>query len=263
MSNSPYVGTKKRTFQAAFIHEMEANYGFLKSRRMLNLLVQDIQRLIDEFYPVQDYLRPGWVLFTGTKAANYKARPGQQPCEFTSVTIPWPLLTQDDLEWLASHPEIKEKKRPLLIQRIVRLLEHGLQHPQGPVLLTLADLASLLNMTTRAVSQLLKEARNETGKPLHTKGYFFDQGMRPTHKAEIIELYEQGLDEAEIARVSQHSQRSVGHYIRDYERVKGLIKASIELERIPRLLDMQHAVFHAYVALLQDFHPHFFQKLTM
>jgi len=72
------------------------------------------------------------------------------------------------------------------------------------------------------VAQLL-----EPGEPLvreylavyrHQKGYFFDQGMRPTHKAEIIALYEAGLDEAEIARRSQHTPASVGHYSRHYEK---------------------------------------------
>ena len=83
---------------------------------------------------------------------------------------------------------------------MVRLLEHGWQHPDGPVLLTQADLSLLLGLTTVEVSTLLQAARQATGKPLLTKGYFFDQGMRPTHKAEIIALYERGMDEADIAR---------------------------------------------------------------
>jgi hypothetical protein len=35
-----------------------------------------------------------------------------------------------------------------------------------------------------------------------TKGYFFDQGLKPTHKAEIIALYEQGFDEVGVTRRS-------------------------------------------------------------
>jgi hypothetical protein len=66
---------------------------------------------------------------------------------------------------------------------------------------------------------LLQDSRQTTGKELLTKGYFFDQGMRPTHKEMVIELYEQGLDEVAIARQTQHAQSSVGRYIRDYERV--------------------------------------------
>lgn len=263
MTQQAYVGTQQRTFQAAFVHEMETNYGFLKSRRMLSLLAEDIQRLIDEFYPSQQHLRPGWVLFTGTKADTHKARPGQPACEFTTVTIAWPLLTPEDLESMTTHADTKAQRRLLLIQRTIRLIEHGYHHPDGPVLLTLADLASLLGSTPASLSNLLKEARLSSGKPLLTKGYFFDQGRRPTHKAEIIALYEQGYDETEIARRSHHAQSSVGRYLRDYERVKELIKIDIPVDHIPRLLALQPSVVHAYVELLHQHRPALFHDSTL
>jgi hypothetical protein len=263
MSQQTYVGTQQRTFQAAFLHEMESNYGFLKSRRMLNLLAEDVQRLIHEFYPLPQYLRPGWILFTGTKADGHKARPGQHACEFTSVTIPWPLLLPEDLDWMASHQDTADQRRILLKQRLVRLIEHGQQHAQGPVLLTLSDLALLLGTTPVFTSTLLREARQATGKPLLTKGYFFDQGMRPTHKAEIIALYEQGCDEAEIARRSHHDQSSVGRYLRDYERIKELVKLNIATDRIPHLLDLQPSVVEAYLELLRQYRPTLFPSKTL
>lgn len=263
MSQQTYVGTTQRTFQAAFVHEMETNYGFLKSRRMLSLLADDVQRLIEEFYPLPQYLRPGWILFTGTKADGHKARPGQHACEFTAVTIPWPLLLPEDLEWMATHQDTAEQRRPLLKQRLIRLIEHGADHPQGPVLLTLADLALLIGLTPAFASTLLAEARHETGKPLLTKGYFFDQGMRPTHKADIIALYEQGCDELEIARRSHHDQSSVGRYLRDYERIKELVKLQIATDRIPQLLDLQPSVVAAYLDLLRQFRPTLFDSTQL
>lgn len=258
-----FNGTLQRTFQAAFLHEMETNYGFLQSRRMLTLLAEDIQRLIDEFYPSPQYLRPGWILFTGTKADGHKAHPGQQACEFTNVTISWPLLLPEDIEAMARISHNKEQRHQLLMKRAIRLLEYGYQHAQGPVLLTLADLALLLGITPVFASILLKQARLSSGKPLLTKGYYFDQGVKPTHKAEIVALYEQGCDEAEIARRSQHDQSSVGHYLRDYERVKSLIKSNISVARIPQLLDMQAAVVDAYVNLLRQFQPTLFASAQL
>ena len=113
----------------------------------------------------------------------------------------------------------------------------------------------MLGLTTVQVSLLLKEARQTTGKPLPTKGYYFDQGRRPSHKAEIIALYEQGLDETEIARRSQHAQTSVGRYIRDYERVKLLVQRRIPVEQMTRLIEMQPSVVDAYVKLVSQYHP--------
>lgn len=263
MTQQAYVGTQQRTFQSAFLHEMETNYGFLKSRRMLNLMAEDIQRLVDEFYPTPQHLRPGWILFTGTKADSHKARPGQPACEFTTLTITWPLLLQEDIDWMASQPDTTAQRRQLLMRRTVRLLEHGYDHPQGPILLTLADLGLLLGISPAVASLLLSEARQTTGKPLLTKGYFFDQGMKPTHKAEIVALYEQGHDEATIARLSNHAQTSVGHYLRDYERIKELLKIPVPLERIPQLLGIQPTVVKAYVALLRQYRPSLFDSKTL
>lgn len=263
MSKQAYVGSQKRTFETAFIHTMEQNYGFLKSKRMLKLLAQDVQALVDQFYPKPDYLQPGWILFTGTKAEGRKAFPGQDASELTSVTIPWPLLTPDDLEWMSTKPETKHERRKLSILRAIRLVEHGQAHPDGPVLLTVADLALLLGLTSVQASLLLKDAREQSGKPLLTKGYYFDQGMRPSHKDEIIGLYEKGHDEADIARISEHAQGSVGRYLRDYERVKELCKMNIPVEQFSRLLDMQPSVVNSYVELLKLYQPHLFNSAAL
>jgi hypothetical protein len=258
MSSQAYVGTQQRTFQSAFIHEMEQNYGFLKSKRLLTLLAEDIQRLVEEFYPLPDHLQAGWMLFTGTKADGNKAFPGQAASDLTAVTIEWPLVTAQDLAWMVSQPDTKPMRHQLLIQRLIRLIEHGQTHAKGPVLLTLADLSLLLGLTTVQVSQLVQAARLLSGKPLPTKGYYFDQGLRPSHKDEIIALYEQGLDEADIARHSHHAQSSVGRYLRDYERVKELVQAQIPLQAIPRLLGLQPSVVAAYIALLHRHRPAYF-----
>jgi hypothetical protein len=227
---------------------------------MLQLLAQDVLRLVRQFFPKTDHLEPGWILFTGTKAQGPKAFPGQDAADLPTVTIAWPLLPPADLEWMATHPDTKAERHKLLLRRAVRLIEHGLTHPDGPVLLTIADLALLLGLTTVQVSHLLSTAREQTGKSLPTKGYYFDQGYRPSHKTEIIGLYEQGYDEADIARLAQHAQSSVGRYLRDYNRVKELCKSMIPFDQIPRLLAMQPSVVDSYLELLRRYRPQLFDS---
>ena len=256
MSNQAYVGSSKRTFAEALTHEMETNYGFLNSKRMLALLAADIQQLVEEFYPRRDYLSSGWMVFAGTQASGPKPFPGQDASAQTIVTIAWPVLLPEDTAWMSTQPDTRPKRRELLQRRVVRILEYGWQHPQGPVLLSQADLALMLGLTVVEVSLLLQEVRQATGKPLLTKGYFFDQGLRPTHKAEIIALYEQGCDEADIARTTQHSPSSVGHYLRDYERVRSLVKHGTPHAQISHLLGLQPSVVSAYLDLIRQHSPH-------
>jgi hypothetical protein len=258
MSAKAYAGTAKRTFTAAVVHLLETDYGVLGSRRVLNLLAQDLQALVEQFYPVPDHISSGWMVFTGTKASGNKAHPGKSAADYELVTLAWPVLLPEDLQQLASLPPGQpgaQARSDLLRQRLVRIVEYGWQHPQGPVLLTQADLATMLNLSPVRVSELLAKARRETGKPLTTKGYYFDQGMRPTHKNEAIALYEAGLDEVEIARQIDHAQESVGQYIRDYERVRLLLTHKTPVEHIPHLIGMQPNVARAHVALVYQYHP--------
>lgn len=255
MSNQAYVGLSKRTFQQALVHLLENGYALIGSGRVLDLLADDVQQLVDQFYPQPQRLNSGWLVFTGTKANGHKAYPGDKATDYELVTLAWPVLTPEDRQYLATQPETKATRQQWCQQRLIRLIEYGWQHPDGPVLLTVADLAAMMGLTTVQISQLLKQARQTTGKALLTKGYYFDQGMRPSHKTEIIALYEQGLDEAAIARRTQHAQTSVGRYIRDYERVKLLLKQNIPVEQMSQLIEMQPNVVNAYVKLLAQYHP--------
>jgi hypothetical protein len=258
MSHQAYRGSANRTFEQAIKHLLETEYSLVGSGRILELLAEDVKELAEAFFPPATRLSPGWMVFVGTKAVGGKAYPGQPTSDHQLVTIAWPVCLPEDIQTLATAPPGqagKKVRRQLNQQRVVRLVEHGWQHPQGPVLLTLADLSLMLGLDTVQVSQLLTQARQETGKPLATMGYYFDLGMKPTHKAEIVQLYEQGLDEAEIAYRSQHAQSSVGRYLRDYERVKLALQRQIPVAQIPVLIDMQPAVVRAYVNLAGKYHP--------
>jgi integrase len=258
MSGQAFVGTLKRTFREALFNLLKNGYGLIGSRRVLRLLADDVQQLVDEFYPPAERLRSGWMVFTGTKASGTKAHPGQSASDHELVTLAWPVLLPEDIRDLTTWPQGKARvkaRREWLQKRLVRIIEHGWHHKKGPVLLTQADLAAMLGLTPVNVSLLLKQARAATGTRLMTKGYYFDQGMRPTHKAEIIALYEAGRDESEIARLTQHAPASVGRYIRDYERVKALLTYGTSVEEIQIILQMQPGVVRAYVALVEQYHP--------
>jgi hypothetical protein len=256
--NTSYVGSGQRTFQQAVTHLLETEYGFLNSRRIIGMLAEDIEHLANEFHPQTACVRSGWMVFTGTKAAGGKARPGQSAGEYSLVTLSWPVLLPEDIEAMIQMPTGEAGRRArseLLKKRLQRIIEHGLEHSDGSVLLTCADLGLMLGQTDSQISYWLKQLREETGKTLITKGYYFDQGVRPSHKAEIVALYEQGKDEADIARYSDHAQSSVGRYLRDYERVKLLLGHNMTVEQIRPLTGLRPSVVDAYVELVHQYHP--------
>jgi len=255
---SAYTGTRQRCFQQAARHLLETEYGFINSRRVIDLLAADMEALAHEFRPDTDVVAPGWLVFTGTKACGGKALPGKSAGDYPLTTLSWPVLLSEDVVALEQMPpgqKGRQQRQALLKKRLKRIVEHGLQHKDGPVLLTCADLGLMLGRTHGQISNLLNELRQETGQALLTKGYYFDQGVRPSHKAEIVALYEQGLDEADIARQSNHAQSSVGRYLRDYERVKLLLRHAIPIDQVGSMSGLQPTVVTAYGNLVQQYHP--------
>lgn len=255
MKSHTYVGATQLNFQNALIRCLATDYALVGSRKILEIMAQDIQKLVDEFYPSQTHLCAGWMVYTGTKANKRKVYPGKRAGEFELVTIAWPVLTEEDIRRRCRMSDGKSQYHQWLLPRLIRIIEHGLSHPKGPLLLTLADLALMLGSTAREICTILKLAREQSGKSLPTKGQFFDIGMKPTHKGEIVALYEQGLDEAAIAQKMNHDPRSVGKYLRDYERVKSALQKEIPLDDIPRLLGLLTSVVKAYAQMVQKYHP--------
>lgn len=258
MRTNHYLGTLQRSFKQAVVHLLETDYGLLGSGRVLSLLADDLQQLADQFHPPADHLQSGWLVFTGTKASGHKTHPGQSGGDHQLVTLAWPVLLPEDIQALVDLPpgQVGRTARSDLAQkRLVRLIEYGWQHPLGPVLLTTTDLGLMVGLTQSQVGRLLAAARQKTGKALLTKGYYFDQGQAPSHKADVVALYEQGLDEAAIAYHTHHAQSSVGRYLRDYERVKVLLRRQVQTDEIAPLLGLQPSVVKAYVKLIAQYHP--------
>ena len=92
------------------------------------------------------------------------------------------------------------------------------------------------------------------------KGYILDQGSRPTHKAIIISLYEQGVDPLDIARRTNHSLDSVDRYIKNYNRVKELFRKDISRQEIKKITGITLKVIDEYLRVALHYHADIKEK---
>jgi hypothetical protein len=86
-----------------------------------------------------------------------------------------------------------------------------------------------------------------------------DQGSRPTYKGVIISLYEQAMEPPDIARETGHNLKSVERYLKDYERVRMLLKQKLNIEAISAIIGRGKSVVQEYVAKAQVYHPELFE----
>ena len=111
-------------------------------------------------------------------------------------------------------------------------------------------MAVLLNVCDAVVSDYVNEWQNSSGQLLPTRGNIHDLSGAITHKKEIIALYLQGHLTPSIAAKTKNSKEAVDRYIRDYESVKVVRKATADIDNISQITRLSKRVISQYLDLI-------------
>ena len=251
---NPYASIAKRSFESALMRLLQEEYRFLGGPRIQQMLVEDVQQLLEEYYPNTDQTASGTLIWTCTADEGKKAIAGKPAEEYKTATVRLPLVTKEDL---AGRTERREGAHEREKRLVVRLLKSAAE--QGG-LLTQAELSVILNRRCQQISHYIQEWQEDTGEMLPLKGYKMDQGASPSHKVQIVRLFEQGKAPPDIAHESSHSLKSVERYLKDYERVRMLLKSGNDVNAISVMINRGRKVVLEYVKIAQEFHPELFDK---
>ena len=247
-----YASITKRNFESALMRLLQEEYRFLGGPRIQAMLVEDVRKLMEEHFPTLAHAASGTLVWTCTADEGKKAEAGKPTEEYKTVTVHLPLVTKEDLK---ERTERRHGAHEREKQQAVRLIKSAAE--QGG-LLTQAELSVIVNRSCPQIARYVQEWQKETGELLPMKGYKMDQGSSPTHKAEIVRLFEQGKEPPDIARESNHSLQSVERYLKDYERVRMLLKSGNDVNAISVMINRGRKVVIEYVKLAQEFHPDLF-----
>ena len=252
-----YESIGKRNFRSALIHMLETEYKMLGSRKILEMLADDIEDLHRECYPSVDGVGFGEIVFRTTKDDGQRQSYGKKAEDYDSVTVILPLITKEDIERRIyykkgdrnSNYEHRESRD---IETMVRLIKST--KAQGG-LLSGAEVSVLMNRSLRTIRNYLDAYRKKTGEILPLKGYVLDQGSLPTHKAMIVSLYEQGISPADIVLRTNHSQDAVDRYIKQYGQIRILIRKGLDEKAIREITGRSLKVVREYFKLYYDLNP--------
>ena len=259
MSTHPYHAATQRTFRQAIIHLLENEYKLVGSHKVIQMIADDIVDLHREYYRETAWVPPGHIVWRGTLDEGRKPPAGQRAEEESTVTAVLPLITPEDIAELTQgcpkgkHGCTWAHERD--IRRVVRLVKAGLDNPAGRQLLSLADLSLLINRSMITVRRCIADHLERTGELLPIKGYVLDQGSSPTHKGVILRLYEKGIAPPDIARITGHSLKAVDRYIKDYERVKVLLRKNLNVTEISHAIGRGLRTVLQYHQIVLEFHP--------
>lgn len=252
-----YESINKRNFKNALIYLLENEYKVLGSHKILQMLAEDIIDLQKEFYPRQSQVGVGEIVFRTTKNDGQRQSYGKKSEDYASTTVVLPLITAEDIERRIYykkgdrnsnyvHREARE------IETMVRLVKSAKQ--QGG-LLSGAELSVLMNRSLSTIRKYLDAYFKKTKEILPLKGYVLDQGSKPTHKAIIVYLFEQGISPADIVLKTSHTQDSVDRYIKHYSQIKKLIEKGLDEKEIKGITGRTLKVVREYIQIYKDLHP--------
>jgi len=252
-----YESINKRNFRSALIHMLETEYKMLGSRKILEMLADDIEDLHRECYPSVDRVGFGEIVFRTTKDDGQRQSYGKKVEDYDSVTVILPLITKEDIERRIyykkgdrnSNYEHRESRD---IETMVRLIKST--KAQGG-LLSGAEVSVLMNRSLGTIRKYLDAYRKKTGEILPLKGYVLDLGSIPTHKAIIISLYEQGISPADIVLKTSHSQNAVDRYIKQYDQIRILIRKGLDEKAIKEITGKSTKTVKEYIKLYYDLNP--------
>lgn len=254
-----YESIPKRSFRSAIIRLLEEEYKIIGSHKVISMIANDIVALHKEFYPELEKQPLGSISWRTTGAQSKKPSYGTKVEDYEVKTVVLPLVTESDvakrINHFYGHPKKNEnyqKQQERDIEVMARLVKSA--YAQGG-LLSGAELSVLLNRSLTTIGRYMRIYHETHTDILPTKGMILDQGSKPTHKAAIINLYEQGYPEVDIARLTDHQIESTSRYIKAYKKVKMLLERQFNLMEMVRITGMGKSTIIQYRELVYLYHP--------
>ena len=158
------------------------------------------------------------------------------------VPIKLDVLNDELIEKYMSGESIRQIKKDY----VIGLYKQAYQ--QGGVLSS-SDVALIIKMSASTISKYVREYMHKNDEIVPTRGFIHDIGPSISHKGIIVGKFLQGMLPDKIAKSTNHSQKSVDRYIKDYERIKICLKQKMDDNIINRTTKLSKNLIKKYKEL--------------
>lgn len=223
---------------------LTSEYKFLGGDKVQEMFVRDVMKLFKEYNQDAWNLEPGQTMWFAV-CADEKQGYGK-PLEKTRITPVILSVVHDEdrktRENGYSHKELRKFK-------VARLLREAYEQ-KG--VLSQADVAEMLGVSTGTVSKDIKEYQIENQVVLPYRGTIHDLGRAITHKKIIIGHFLKNVPTPDIARITGHTEEACDRYIKAFKKVRTL-HGGMNHQEIARTLDMSEFLVKEYIAIIEEF----------
>jgi hypothetical protein len=239
-----YSSSKERFLRHMLVRfltrEMPRMFGSILREK----LVDEIIKIIDKVKIPTEHIEPGQMLWI---AISKETRPDSQNRIHKPVILT--LITKEDCEKLSKGI----KMRDITGEMIARVMREAYSQD---ALLSMRDIELFTWRTQGGLVRFRKSYEAEHNVVLPFTGTVQDMGSCITHKDMIVKkVVIEKKDPRLVAKETQHSQKAVDHYLKDYNRVKQVYLKEQSEEYISSVTNIAKHVVRQYVNIIKGEKP--------
>jgi len=205
-------------------------------------VADELIRIFEENTPQKNRLKHGQILWN---ALDKHTRGDSPKRKYKTVVLS--VVTDEDVTMFEQGASIKQIRK----QVVARMMKEAYQ--QGGILST-RDVGMMLSMRSPVISNARMEYEKENNVVLPHPGVLHDMGSTITHKEMIVYKYVvEKKATNKIALETNHSQRAVDNYIKDFNRVKTLLEDDKTMEFIHLTTQISKPVIKQYQAIFNQY----------
>lgn len=198
--------------------------------------------LFNSLCPESYRLKPGQVIWN---CLDKLTRADSKRRKYKPVILS--LVTDDDVSMFEDNKPIASIRKNVIARMITEA------YRQGAVLST-RDLSLLMFSNASYLSHLRIEYEKENQTILPHTGVLHDMGTTLTHKRIIVYKHVvEKKDPSVVAKETNHSQMAVDKYLKDFNRVKTLVKDKKDINFIHHTTNIAKPVINQYLQLINNY----------
>lgn len=237
-----YGSAQDRFLKPAIVNFFEREFTGMFGPVVRENIADALIDLFNSLCPEASRVKPGQLVWN---ALDKRTRANSPKRRYKPVILS--LITKDDILRFANNESIIKIRQTIM----ARMFEEAFK--QDAVLST-RDLSLILVSHSPDLSHQRIEYEQETKTILPHTGNIHDVGTTLTHKSIILYKYVvERKDPAVVARETNHSQRAVDKYLKDFFRVKTLVKDKKDLDFIHNTTNLSKALVKQYMQIINNY----------
>jgi hypothetical protein len=204
-------------------------------------IAEELIAIFENFSPQTSRLKSGQLFWI---ALDKDTRADSPNCRYKPVILS--IVTPEDIQQIE-----QGIKFSIITKNAIARIYNEAYNQQA--ILSTRDVALLTLRHDAYVSKIRLSYEKEHNCILPHTGALHDMGSTITHKAAIVrKVVIEKKDPTVAADETNHSQRAVDHYLKDYHRVKTVFEHNQDVDYIHHVTGIANNVVKQYIKLLQN-----------